>query len=148
MTDQRRDAVNIRQGIPHGQAITPAIDLGAGSVNCWAFRPVEDARLETSGIGHAAHEPAEGLDLRHKMTLADSAYRGIARQGAGIICIEREQGSARTSPSGGRRSFASGVAGADHKNIPTTHAASLQRWPSMFHVKQHRYFPMQNRLKI
>jgi hypothetical protein len=51
------------------------------------------------------------------MSLADAANGRIARHLANVLSSEGEQSDARPSTRSGCRSFASGMAGADHQNI-------------------------------
>jgi hypothetical protein len=51
------------------------------------------------------------------MTLAHASNRRIARHLSGILRTKGDQAHARAAPGRGCRSFASGMAGADHQNV-------------------------------
>ena len=64
---------------PHSLAIKFAVGLGAGPSHRRTLAPIEDAELDSGGIGDAPHQPVGGIDLAHQVALADPADGGIAR---------------------------------------------------------------------
>ena len=62
----------------HRQAIELAVGLGARALHRRALAAVEDAELDAGGVGGAAHQPVERVDLAHQMALAEPADRRIA----------------------------------------------------------------------
>ena len=62
----------------HRQAIELAVGLGARPLHRRALAAVEDAELDAGGVGGAAHQAVERVDLAHQMALAEPADRRIA----------------------------------------------------------------------
>jgi hypothetical protein len=73
--------------------------------------------MDRRTIGGARHQSVEYVELADQMSFADSANRGIARHLPNILGGEGEQPNAGATPRSGGRSFASGMAGADHQNV-------------------------------
>jgi hypothetical protein len=74
-------------------------------------------------IGGPRHQPVEHVELADEMALANPSDRRITRHLTGIFGLKSEQADARTAAGRGSRSFASGVAGADHQHVK--HARAL-----------------------
>ena len=62
----------------HRRAVELAVGLGARALHGRALAAVEDAELDAGGVGGAAHQPVERVDLAHEMALAEAADRRIA----------------------------------------------------------------------
>src|SRR6185369_9559977 len=63
----------------HLRSIAHTIRLRSRRLNRRSTRAVEQPKLNSGAIDNAAHDAAERVDLAHKMSLSDSANRGIAR---------------------------------------------------------------------
>ena len=59
-------------------AVELAVGLGARAAHRRALAAVEDAELDAGGVGGAAHQPVERVDLAHQMALAEPADGRIA----------------------------------------------------------------------
>jgi hypothetical protein len=82
--------------------------------------------MDRSPIGRTRHEPVEDVELTNEVPLADAANRRVARHLPRIFGPKREQSDARAPASRGSRSFASGMAGADHQDVVHRHALADQ----------------------
>src|SRR3546814_5683008 len=87
-----------------GGAIEPAVGLRARPLHRRTLAPVEQAIMDTGGVGGAAHDPVQRIDLAHQMALAQPADRRVARHLADLARILRDEAHARADPSGGGRS--------------------------------------------
>src|SRR3546814_14713004 len=56
-----------------GGAIEPAVGLRARPLHRRTLAPVEQAIMDTGGVGGAAHDPVQRIDLAHQMALAQPA---------------------------------------------------------------------------
>src|SRR5215213_2921608 len=125
--------MKIRRGLKrtsHLGSISHAICLGTRRLDGRSTRTVQQPELNAGAIDHAAHNPAQGIDLSHKMPLGDSANRWIARHLTDEIEIQRDQSSFSTKPRRRRSSFAARMPGSDHD-----YAEDF--------IKRHDYFPIQ-----
>ena len=111
----------------HGTRVKRPIDLGARASCCRPSRAVQQAELQTREIGHPPDQAVERVDLAHKLALAKTTDRGVARQHADIADVFGQEQRARPAPRRCRRRLAAGVPGADHDHI-----IGVVR---MFHVK-------------
>ena len=66
----------------HRRRIELAVGLGARAAHRRALAAVEHAKLDAAGIGDAAHQAVERIDLAHQMALAEPADGRIAGHGA------------------------------------------------------------------
>ena len=62
----------------HRRPVELAVGLGARSLNSGPLAAVEDAELDAGGVGGAAHQPVERVDLAHEVALAEPADRRVA----------------------------------------------------------------------
>jgi hypothetical protein len=62
-----------------GLPIKAPICLGAGRTNCWALAGVQYSELNSGTIDSMRHGAAKRIHLLDDMTLANAAYRRIAR---------------------------------------------------------------------
>src|SRR3546814_9461506 len=88
--------------------------------------------MDTGGVGGAAHDPVQRIDLAHQMALAQPADRRVARHLADLARILRDEAHARADPSGGGCRLAPGVPAADHQHIedrPIRHGRANVRTP-------------------
>ena len=63
----------------HRLAVELAVSLGARALHGRAFGAVEQPELDAGGIGDAAHQAIESIDLAHQMALTEAADGRIAR---------------------------------------------------------------------
>jgi hypothetical protein len=111
------------QKLRYRRAIKSAVSLDPRPPHCWSFAAVEHSAVDRGTVRSARHQPIEHIELTDEMTFADAADRRIARHLANVLGAEREQSDARATTRRGGRSFASGVAGSDDKDVE--HAGSL-----------------------
>ena len=62
----------------HGLAVELAVGLGARALHGRALGAVEQAELDAGGVGDAAHEAVERIDLAHQVALAEPADGRVA----------------------------------------------------------------------
>ncbi len=133
----------------HGLAVELAVGLGARALDRRALAAVEHAELDAGGVGHAAHEAVERIDLAHEMALAETADGGVAGHLADGGEAVGDQRRARAHAGRGRSRLAAGMAAADDDDVedaasrlaservfmaPHLMASRLQR--PLFHVNQ------------
>ena len=97
----------------HGCRIELAVGLGARTPHRRTLAAVEHAKLDAGGIGNAAHQPIQRVDLADQMALAEPPDRGIAGHrpdGRKPMCYQRRPGA---HARGRARGFAAGVTSAD-----------------------------------
>jgi hypothetical protein len=110
----------VRRGFqrgPHRLAIKFAVGLGARPAHCRTLAPVEDAELDSGGIGDAAHQPVGGIDLAHQMAFADTANGRVAGHLAQGRALVGEEEGLRPGARRRRRRFAAGMASADDDDV-------------------------------
>ena len=66
----------------HRRAIELAVGLSARAAHGRAFGAIEQPKLDSGGVGDAAHEAVERIDLADELPLAQPADRRIAGHGA------------------------------------------------------------------
>ena len=101
----------------HGGGVKLAVRLGPRSADCRALAAVQHPELDAAGIGDAAHQAIQGIDLADQMTLAETADGGIAGHGADGRETMGHQGSLRAHPRSRARGFAAGMAAADDDDV-------------------------------
>ena len=112
----------------HGPPVQLAVGLGARSLYGRPLGAVEQAELDAGGVGNAAHQAVEGIDLAHQVALAEPANSGIARHladgGEGVRdkCRTRAHAGSR-----GRR-LTAGMAAAhnDHVKLRFGHRGKIR----------------------
>jgi hypothetical protein len=62
----------------HGGPVEAAIGLCTRSSDRWAFAPVQQPKLYTSGIGNPPHQAVQSINLANKVTLAQAADSRVA----------------------------------------------------------------------
>jgi len=101
----------------HAELIGFFVALCAGRLDCRAFGFVEEAKLDSGGVGVDSHFAAEGVDFTDNLAFGLSADGGVARHlGDGVEVAGEEQG-ARPHASGGERGFAARVAGSADDDV-------------------------------
>ena len=115
----------------HGGGVKLAVRLGPRSADCRTLAAVQHPKLDPAGIGHAAHETVQGIDLADQMALAETADGGIAGHRSDGRETMGHQGSLRTHPRSGTRGFAAGMSAADDDDVERVrlgkHAGLLSR---------------------
>ena len=101
----------------HGLRVELAIGLGARTAHGRALAAVEHAKLDAAGIGHAAHQAVERIDLAHQVALAETADGRIAGHGADGRGAMRDQRRLRAHARGRGRGLAAGMPAADHDDV-------------------------------
>ena len=81
--------------------------------------------MDRPGIGGACHQSVERVDLANEMAFAQSADRGVARQGADLRARLREQRHARAAAGGSGSRLRAGVPAADDDHIKLFHVEHL-----------------------
>ncbi len=101
----------------HRPAVQLAVGLGARPAHGRALAAIEDAELDAGAVDRPAHDPVERVDLAHEMALGEAANRRVARHLADRLDLMGQQQRAGAEASRRSRSFAAGVAAADHDDV-------------------------------
>jgi hypothetical protein len=101
----------------HLGAVSHAIRLRPRRLNRRSARTIEQAKLNSGTIDDTSHDPAERIDLSHKVPFRDSADSGIAGHLPDEIEVQSDQSGFRAETGRRRRRFTARVAGADHDYI-------------------------------
>ena len=101
----------------HGLAVELAVGLRAGALDGGALGAVEQAELDTGGIGYAAHQAIEGVDFADKVAFAQSADCRVARHLADGGEAVGDESRARAHPGRGGGGFDARVAAADDDDV-------------------------------
>ena len=101
----------------HRRRIELAVGLGARAAHRRPFAAIEHPELDAAGIGDAAHQAIERIDLAHQMALAEPADGRIARHGADGGEAMRDQRRSRAHARGRGRRLTAGVAATDNDHI-------------------------------
>ena len=115
----------------HRLAVELAVGLGARALHGRTLGAVEQPELDAGGVGDAAHQAVEGVDLAHQVALAEAADGRIAGhladRGEGVGDERRARAHARSRG----RGFAAGVAAAhnDHVELSFGHTGEI-RFPA------------------
>ena len=109
----------------HCLRIEFAVGLGAGPTHRRPLAAIEDPELDAAGIGHAAHQAVQGIDLAHQMALAEPADGRIAGHGADGRRAMGDKRGRRAHARGRRRGLAAGMPAADHDHVETLILESL-----------------------
>ena len=112
---------------PHGLRVTLAVALGARPPDGRPLAPVEHPELNARLIGHAAHDPAQRIDLPHQVPLADSPDGRVARHAADRLQAHRDQQRAGSHPRRGRGRLGPGMAAPHHDHIVPLVRKNLHR---------------------
>ena len=112
----------------HRPAIQPAVDLRARALHGRALAPVEDAELDSGGVGRDPDEAVERVDLAHEMTLAEPADRRIAGHRADRLEALRHEGGRGAEARRGGGGFAARMASADDDHVEPGHCRLSRRF--------------------
>lgn len=109
--------------------VKDSVGLRTGSLHRRALACIESPKLDTRLIGGFGHQAPEGINLSHKVALADSADRRVARHLSERLELMREKERPAPHPGTGRRSLGPGVTAAHDNHIELVclrHA--FERW--------------------
>ena len=101
----------------HGRRVKLAVGLGARAAHGRTLAAIKEAELDAGGVGDAAHEAVERVDLAHQVPFAEPADRGIAGHGADGRKPLGDQRRARAHARGRGRSLAAGMAAPNDNHI-------------------------------
>ena len=120
IVDLRFDHGQIRRladRLLHRRRIELAVGLGARTAHRRPLAAIEHPKLDAAGIGDAAHEAVERIDLAHQMALAEPADGRIAGHRADGGEAMGDQRRARAHAGGRSRRLTAGVAAADNDHV-------------------------------
>lgn len=100
-----------------GELVEFLVALGAGALHGGAFGAVEDAELQASQVGDAAHLAAQSIDLAHEVAFADAADGRIATHLPDGVAVHGEECGFEAHARGGKSGFAARMAGADDDQV-------------------------------
>ena len=101
----------------HGRRVKLAVGLGARAAHGRTLAAIEEPELDAGGVGDAAHEAVERVDLAHQVPFAEPADRGIAGHGADGRKPLRDQRRARAHARGRGRGLTAGMAAPNDNHI-------------------------------
>ena len=104
-------------GFLHGKTIFLLVSLRARSPDRGALAPVQDPELDAGPVDDPRHLPAQGIDLLHEVPLGKAADRGVAGHERDAVQVHGQHQRGAAHAGGGKRSFAPGMAGADHDDV-------------------------------
>ncbi len=78
---------------------------------------IQQAELDADGVGHFAHDAAQGVDLAHQVALGDAADGGVAGHLRDQVEVHGDHGGPQAQARAGARGFAPGMAGADDHDV-------------------------------
>ncbi len=122
------------QDAADGAAVQHAVGLGTGCANRRPLARVEHAELDPGAVRGRGHGTAEGIDLAHEVTLADTADGRVAGHLPERVDTVRQQQRTAAHACGRQARFGTGVATADHDHVKTVRVAhgsvpaSLRAW--------------------
>jgi len=105
------------QDFAHFQAVGLFIALGAGGPNGGAARCVQQAELDSDGVGDFAHDAAEGVDFADQMAFGDASDGRVAGHLRDEINVQSVERGLEAHAGAGNGGFASGVSGADDDHV-------------------------------
>ena len=93
------------------------VALGAGRPDGRASRGIEEAELDSDGVGDLAHDAAQGVDFANQVAFGDPSDGGVTGHLRDQVDVECEERGLQAHAGGGHRGLASGVASADYYYI-------------------------------
>jgi len=109
----------------HRLAIKLAVGLRAWTANGGAVTSIENAKLDSRGIGYAPHNPIQRVDLAHEMAFAQTPYGGIAGHFPDGFDFMSQEERPRTKARSGGGGLASRVASAYNDDIERKHRGQI-----------------------
>ena len=101
----------------HRLAIELAVRLCPRAAYGGAFSPVQEAKLDTGGVGNAAHQAVQGIDFPYQMAFSKPSDGRVAGHGANGGEPVRDQGSPGAHACGSGGSLTAGMAAADNNDV-------------------------------
>jgi hypothetical protein len=101
----------------HRFSVEFSINLCSRSLYRRAFSTVENSKLNSGSIGGSSHQSVERVDFPHQMSLAQTAYRGIARHDPDAVDTLGDERCTCASARCGSGGFAPGVSSANYSYI-------------------------------
>ncbi|MGC0321910.1 hypothetical protein ABIG06_002539 [Bradyrhizobium sp. USDA 326] len=111
----------------HGSRIKLPVSLGSRATNSGALPPIENTKLDATGVAHATHQAIQGIDLSDEMTLAETTNGRIAGHRADRRETVRHQNGRRPHPRSSGRGLTAGVTAANHNDVETLSLCSHSR---------------------
>ena len=105
------------QHLAHLDAVKLLVTLGARTPNRRPPRSIQQPELNANGIGHLAHDAAQGVDLAHQVPLGHAADGWIAAHLGDQVEVHGDERGLEAHARGGHGGLAAGVTGADHDHI-------------------------------
>ena len=103
--------------LAHLHAIELLIALGARTPYRRAPRCIEQAKLNAHGVGHFAHNAAQGVHLAHQVSFGNAANGRIAAHLRNQVQVHGDQRGLQPHARRSHRRLASGVTGTHHYHI-------------------------------
>lgn len=103
--------------LAHLQPIGLLVALRARRPDRWSARRVQQAKLNSDGVSHFAHDAAQRIDFADQMSLGYATHRWVARHLRDQVDIQRVERRLEAHACGGHRGLASGMAGADNNYV-------------------------------
>lgn len=103
-----------------------AVNLGAGTLDRWSLRAIKDPELDAGSIRGSTHQPVEGIDFTHQMTLPEATDGGVAGHLTHRRDTVRDERRSRAHAGCDSRGLASSMAPADDNHIVSAARAHSQ----------------------
>ena len=107
----------VLQQLQHLAGVLALIGLGPQGTHRGAAAGVEDALLQSGGIGQPTDHAAEGIHLVHQLALGRTANGRVAGLPSDAVQIEAKQRRAQSEPGGRERRLTAGMATAHHDQL-------------------------------
>jgi hypothetical protein len=99
------------------QAVLFFVALRAWGPDGGSAAGVEQAELDSDGVGDFAHDAAEGVDFADKVAFGDAADGGVAGHLRDEVEVHGDHRGAEAQAGAGSGGFATGVAGSDDDDL-------------------------------
>jgi hypothetical protein len=107
--------------VPVVMTVAPAIELlvalRSGTPYRGSARGIQQAELDTNGIGHLAHDAAECVYFANEVTLSHAAHGRIAAHLGNQVHVHGDEGGLEPKACRGHGRLATCVACTDHGHI-------------------------------
>ncbi len=101
----------------HLHAIELLVALGARAPDRRAAGGIQKPELDADGVGHFAHDAAQGVDFADQVSLRDAAYGGIAAHLGDEVHVHGDERGLETHARRGHGGLAAGVTRAHDHDI-------------------------------
>ncbi len=105
------------EDFPHPHAVHFLIALCAWRPDGGPAASIQQAELDTNGVGNLAHDAAEGVDLADEMAFGYAADSGITGHLGDQVKVHGDHGGFEAHARAGAGSFATGMTRADHDDV-------------------------------